>query len=70
MDRKGDARKCSGYVLRRDPVGRGLGVVIVTVDRQAVASDEVLTVTVGRKARRARTSFSMAVIASKAVGSG
>ena len=46
VDGKAHARKGSGHVVRGDPLGGIFGVIVVTIDREAVASDEVVVVAV------------------------
>ena len=46
MHRKTDAGKCGLDICRGDPIGRVLGVVIVTVHGQAIGAEEIITVAV------------------------
>ena len=46
VDGKAHARKGSGHVVRGDPLCGIFGVVVVAIDREAVASDEVVVVAV------------------------
>ena len=46
VDRKADAGKSSGNIIRGDPIGWFLRVIIIAVHRQAIAADEVVSVTV------------------------
>ena len=46
MDGKGDAGECRLYISRSDPIGRILGVVIVTVHGETVRAEEVFSVAV------------------------
>lgn len=46
MDGKRHSRKSLHYVFRRFPVGGILGVIIITVDRKAIAADKVFSVAI------------------------
>lgn len=46
VDRKADAGKSSGNIIRGDPIGWFLRVIIIAVHWQAIAADEVVSVTV------------------------
>lgn len=46
MDGKGNARKSCLDICWSDPIGRVLGVVIVTVNGQAIGAEKVIAVAV------------------------
>ena len=46
VDGKAHSGEGSSHIIRSDPVRRFLGVIIITVDREAVAPDEIVAVAV------------------------
>ena len=46
MDRKSDAGKSSSHIVYSDPIRRFLRVIVVAVDRQTVAADEVVVIAI------------------------